>query len=198
MPIDPILSAHRRRRNLIASSVVAAVGLALAMSFASVPLYRAFCQATGFSGTTQVAARGSATTGSRVLTVRFDANVAPGLPWSFVPETPSVTVRDGVTATVYFHVRNNSDHATVANARYNVTPEVVGPYFDKIACFCFTEQALGPREEMDMPVVFFLNTALETDETMAAVDTLTLSYTFFAPKEPARASADAAPLKPRL
>ncbi|UDL96107.1 cytochrome c oxidase assembly protein [Lichenihabitans sp. PAMC28606] len=182
MSDDQAERSYRRRRTLIASSVVAGVALALGMSFAAVPLYRMFCQATGYAGTTQVATGASADTGKRTLTVRFDANVAPGLNWSFEPETPSISLKTGTTATVYFHVKNKTDKPTVANARYNVSPDVVGPYFDKIACFCFTEQTLAPHEELDMPVVFFLNPELEGDETMAGVDTVTLSYTFFAPK----------------
>lgn len=200
MKADPALLAYRRRRTLIASGTVAMVAVATGMAFASVPLYRLFCQATGYGGTTQVAEGAAAKTGARSLTVRFDANVASGLPWSFEPETPSVTVRSGQTATVYFHVKNRSDRETLADARYNVTPDVVGPYFDKINCFCFTTQHLGPREEADMPVVFFLNPALEEDETMNAVDTVTLSYTFFAQKgsPAAQASGNGGAPQPRL
>jgi cytochrome c oxidase assembly protein subunit 11 len=193
MPVDQSSAAYRRRRTIVASSAVLLVSLSLGMSFAAVPLYRMFCQATGFAGTTQVADKGSATKGHRTLTVRFDANVAPGLPWSFEPETPSIALRTGTTATVYFHVTNNSDKPSSGNAIYNVAPEVVGEYFDKIACFCFSQQTLGPRESLDMPVVFFLNPALEADETMRAVDTVTLSYTFFAPKGDGRPVAETAP-----
>lgn len=186
---DPLRAASDRRRTLVASSIVGVVGLMLGLSFASVPLYRAFCQATGFGGTTQRAQASVVPEGKRSLTVRFDANVAPGLPWSFEPETPSVTLRTGRTATVFFHVENKSDQTTVAHAIFNVTPGVVGEYFDKINCFCFTDQTLGPHEAADMPVVFFLNPALEEDESMAAVDTLSLSYTFYAPKSGAVAAA---------
>ena len=193
MADDPSLARHRRQRNLIASSVVGVVALSLGMSFAAVPLYRKFCQATGFGGTTQVAEGAAATMGKRSLQVRFDANVAPGLPWRFEPETPSVVVRTGQTATVFFKVTNNSDRPTVAEARYNVTPNVAGVFFDKITCFCFNQQRLEPHETVDMPVVFFLNPALETDESMRAVDTLVLSYTFFAPPGGNRPVAEAAP-----
>lgn len=182
-----------RRRLWIAAGVVATVVFSLGMSFAAVPLYRKFCQATGFNGTTQVASGPSATRGARTLTVRFDANVAPGLPWRFEPDTPAISLQTGKTATVFFKVTNTSDHATEADAKYNVSPDVAGLYFDKIACFCFTRQRLGPRESMDMPVVFFLDPDLETDETMAAVDTLTLSYTFFAAKPGSQPFAEAGP-----
>ena len=173
--------------------MVAAVVFWLGMSFAAVPLYRKFCQATGFSGTTQVATGPSAARGARTLTVRFDANVAPGLPWRFEPDTPVISLQTGKTATVYFKVTNTADHATAADAKYNVSPDVAGLYFDKIACFCFTRQTLGPKESMDMPVVFFLDPDLENDETMAAIDTLTLSYTFFAAKPGSQPLAEAVP-----
>ena len=174
--------SYRRRRSLIAGGVVGTVAVMLGLSFAAVPLYRSFCAATGFGGTPQRSEAAQAREGARSLTVRFDANVAPGLPWSFAPETASIALRTGKTATVFFHVKNLSDKETIASAAYNVTPEVVGEYFDKIACFCFSEQRLAPGEAVDMPVVFFLDPALERDRTMAAVDTVTLSYTFFAPK----------------
>lgn len=184
---------HRRRR-IIAGGVVVAVGCSLGMSFAAVPLYRMFCQATGFGGTTQRAEAAATHRGQRSIAVRFDANVAPGLPWRFEPETPELTLRTGETATVYFKVANQSDRPTVAEAQYNVTPDVAGLYFDKIACFCFAQQHLGPHETAEMPVVFFLDPDLEKDETMAGVDTLTLSYTFFAPpKSTARPVAAAEP-----
>ena len=133
------------------------------------------------------------------MTVRFDANVAPGLPWSFEPETPSVVLQTGTTATVYFKVTNNRrTRRAVGNAVYNVTPDVVGEYFDKIACFCFSEQKLAPHESAEMPVVFFLNPALERTRPWRAVDTVTLSYTFYAPKGVERPVADAATPKPKL
>ena len=118
----------------------------------------------------------------------FDTNVAPGLAWSFEPETDSVVVRTGKTATVFFRARNLSDKPTAANATFNVTPEVSGAWFDKIQCFCFSEQHLGPHESAEWPVVFFLDPKLETDESMARVDSITLSYTLFA-APPARASS---------
>ena len=167
----------------------------LILSFASVPLYRAFCAATGFGGTTQVAKLAPAKPGERRLSVRFDANVARDLPWRFEPETPRITVRTGETATVYYKVVNLSDKPTSGLAAYNVSPDQAGAYFDKLACFCFTEQTLAPHESAEWPVVFFLDPALEADETMRRVDEITLSYSFFAsrkeskPKEAASAPA---------
>lgn len=175
------MSAPRSHRftALFAGAVV--LGM-LGLSFAAVPLYRAFCQATGFGGTTQVAESAPATRGQRTLTVRFDNNVASGLPWRFEPETPSIRLRTGETATVFYRVTNLSDQPTSGVATYNVSPDQAGSYFSKLACFCFSEQHLGPRETAEWPVVFFLDPALETDETMANVGGVTLSYTFYAPK----------------
>ena len=158
-------------------------GAAVAMvgaAYAAVPLYYAFCRATGFAGTTQVALHDSATKGQRTLNVRFDANVAPGLDWTFEPEIDSIELRSGVTKTVYFKVHNRSDRETASTAVYNVTPEISGAYFDKISCFCFSEQHLGPHETAELPVVFFLDPALEKDKDMNAVESITLSYTLFA------------------
>jgi len=175
-------SSRENRRGWVAGVTVLAVFLMLGMSFAAVPLYRMFCAATGYAGTTQVAKTAPATRGKRDLIVRFDANVGPGLAWSFSPETPQVKLRTGQTATVFFKVTNNSDREIAAQAVFNATPDVAGAYFDKISCFCFSEQRLGPHETADMPVVFFLDPKLEADATMDGVDALTLSYTFFPSK----------------
>lgn len=157
----------------------------LALSFASVPLYRAFCAATGFGGRTQVATAAAPTKGERVLTVGFDANVARDLPWRFEPEASTRSVRTGQTTTVYYKVANLSDHETRGLAAYNVSPDQAGAYFNKLACFCFSEQRLGPHETAEWPVVFFLDPALEKDETMAHVEGITLSYSFYAVKDSA-------------
>lgn len=176
------------RRHLLIAAMAGAVSLAmLGLSFAAVPLYRLFCAATGFAGTPQVAKLPSASKGLRDLTVRFDANVAPGLAWTFEPETPAIKLRTGETATIYYKVTNMLDRATAAQAMFNVSPESAGAYFDKLACFCFSEQKLEPRETVELPVVFFLDPALEKDATMSRVEEITLSYTFFAAKPPASA-----------
>jgi cytochrome c oxidase assembly protein subunit 11 len=170
-----------RRRNFTVAAFV--TGLAAAMigaSFAAVPLYFAFCRATGFGGTTQVAQKASGERGQRVLKVRFNANVAPGLDWTFEPEQEAIEVRTGATATVFFRFRNGAERETAARAVYNVTPEVSGAWFDKVSCFCFTEQRLGPHESAELPVVFFLDPKLERDRDMDAVREITLSYTLFA------------------
>jgi cytochrome c oxidase assembly protein subunit 11 len=180
----------RRGKTLIAAC---AGGVSLAMlglSFAAVPIYRAFCAATGYAGTTQVAKAAPAVKGLRELTVRFDANVAPGLAWKFAPETSEIKLLTGKTATIFYRVTNVSDRALAARAAYNVSPESAGAYFDKIACFCFEEQKLGPHETVELPVVFFLDPALEKDSVMANVQSITLSYTFFAVKPSTSPEAD--------
>jgi cytochrome c oxidase assembly protein subunit 11 len=164
----------------------------IGLTYAAAPFYSAFCRATGYEGTPQVVKANTDTEGRRILRVGLDANVAPGLGWSFKPEVDSVRLRTGQTATVYFRVRNLSDQPAVARATFNVSPEVSGEWFDKISCFCFTEQHLGPHESAEWPVVFFLDPKLETDPSMARVDSITLSYTLFAPPserpEPARSA----------
>jgi cytochrome c oxidase assembly protein subunit 11 len=188
----PRKNATNAQRNTAAAIGFVAV-LMLGASFAAVPLYRIFCSATGYGGTTQTADRAPASRGLRQISVRFDANVAPGLNWSFGPETAEILVRPGETITVFFRAKNLSDQPTTAQARFNVTPDQGGAWFDKISCFCFSEQKLGPHEEAEWPVVFFLDPKLEQDETMAAVDALTLSYTFFAPPKAAHTGAIEAP-----
>jgi cytochrome c oxidase assembly protein subunit 11 len=185
----------RHRRVAIAGGATAL--LMLGLSFAAVPLYRMFCAATGYAGTTQRAESAPAAKGNRRLVVRFDGNVAAGLPWRFEPETGAVSIVTGETATVFYKVTNLSDRPTSGMASFNVTPDQAGSYFDKLACFCFSEQSLGPHETAEWPVVFFLDPALEKDETMARVDGLTLSYTFFASKGRAAETAAPAPAAPK-
>ena len=180
-------SESRKRATGLAVALVFFVMLGAA--FAAVPLYAMFCRATGFAGTTQVAHSAPALKGERLITVRFDANIGAGLPWTVEPEVPSVTLRTGATATVYFRFRNQVGRQTAANAVYNVTPEVSGAYFDKISCFCFTEQHLGPGETAELPVVFFLDPKLEQDPTMKGVDELTLSYTLYPARDTGRPGA---------
>lgn len=197
MSVEPDQKTQRGRRRIAAIVVVCAAAM-LGLSFASVPLYRAFCAATGFGGQTKVAARASAQKGERVLTVRFDANVARDLPWRFEPEVAKVSVRTGETATVFYKVVNQADQETRGMAAYNVSPQQAGAYFNKLACFCFQEQKLAPHEAAEWPVVFFLDPALESDEMMRGVEEVTLSYSFFSVKNasPAKTS-DAAAGKPK-
>ena len=184
----PRADHHRRTALAVLSVAVLMTGLA----YAAVPLYGAFCRATGFGGTPQIVKAGMATRGKRIIDVHFDANVAPGLPWSFEPEQVAMQVRTGQTVTAFFKVKNLGTLETAANAVYNITPDVGGFYFDKIACFCFDEQHLGPGETAELPVVFFVDPKIEDDPTTKAVDTLTLSYTFFAAKPGIAKTAGAA------
>ncbi len=171
-----------RRSNLTVAAVAGGLAAgALGLSYAAVPFYFAFCLATGFGGTTQVAQAETGLRGDRVIRVRFNANVAPGLDWTFAPETERADVRTGATTTVFFRFENKTDHDTIAHAVYNVTPEISGAWFNKISCFCFTDQRLGPHEIAEIPVVFFLDPRLEQSRDMDPVGEITLSYTLFAP-----------------
>jgi len=183
-PVPETKTPHGRHR-LMAGLVVCAVAAMLGLSYAAVPLYRMFCSATGFGGTTQVAEAAPLHHGTRKLRVSFDTNVALGLNWSFTPETERVSLVTGETKTVFFKVVNLTDREVTARAGYNVSPDVSGAYFDKINCFCFTEQTLGPHETAEMPVVFFLDPALEKDKDMDDIAEITLSYTFFPVKKAA-------------
>jgi cytochrome c oxidase assembly protein subunit 11 len=145
-----------------------------------VPLYRLFCKTTGYGGTTQVAKAAPAVPAEQTIKVRFNADVDPGLPWLFQPAQREVVVRLGEQHLAFFHARNRSDRPITGQAVYNVTPDKAGAYFDKIACFCFTEQVLQPGEEVDMPVSFFVDPAILNDRNTRDVKTITLSYTFFA------------------
>ncbi len=149
------------------------------LSFAAVPLYRLFCQITGFGGTTQRADAAPGEVLDRMITVRFDANVADALGWNFAPEVRQVRVRVGEAAQIAFAAANTNAVANTGTATFNVTPEQVGAYFTKIDCFCFTEQTLAAGERVDMPVVFFIDPAIAADASLDYIDTVTLSYTFF-------------------
>jgi cytochrome c oxidase assembly protein subunit 11 len=168
---------RRNRRTLGAALavVVAMVGL----SFASVPLYRVFCQVTGFGGTPQRVAALSDTVGERTMTIRFTADLSPELPWEFAPEVGKVEVKVGEAAMVRFRAKNLSRTPVVGTATFNVTPDKAGAYFDKVQCFCFTRQALAGGQEEFLPVTFFVDPAIEDDPNLSEVRTITLSYTFF-------------------
>ena len=179
------MSAHsteptRRRRDLL---VAAACGLFAAgmvgMAYAAVPLYDWFCRTTGFGGTPIVAKVAPERALDRKITVRFDANVAAGLPWRFMPEQNSIELRVGEVVTVNYLVVNESARETVGNATYNVSPPTVGAYFSKINCFCFTEQRLKGGEKREMPVVFFIDPKLVQDAEHDGLNTITLSYTMY-------------------
>jgi cytochrome c oxidase assembly protein subunit 11 len=184
---------QRSRRDIaVAFACGAFVAVMVGVSFAAVPLYSWFCRTTGFGGTTQVAKAAPAQISGRTITVRFDSNVAPGLPWSFEPERRTVDVRLGEVVTVYYAVRNESARVTRGQAGYNVTPPRTGAYFEKINCFCFTEQTLQPSEKRDMAVVFYVDPKLAGDAEEDTVSNITLSYTFFPVRVPERPVAESA------
>ncbi len=160
---------------VLVSVVVGMVGL----SFASVPLYRAFCAATGYGGTPQIGPAASPGEVRRPITVRFDANVNPGMPWRFVPDQSSITVDLGADKLATYSARNLSDSEVTGVALYNVTPDKVGKYFHKTACFCFNKQTLEPGQTAQFPLTFWVDPNIATDPETADVHTITLSYTFF-------------------
>jgi len=189
--------ARSRRRSsrdaIVAFACGGFVAFMVGVSFAAVPLYSWFCRTTGFGGTTQVAKTAPDQLSGRVVTVRFDSNVASGLPWAFEPEQRTIDVRLGEVVTVYYAVRNESARVTTGQAGYNVTPPTVGAYFEKINCFCFTQQTLQPGEKRDMAVVFYVDAKLANDAEENAVNNITLSYTLFpvrVPDRPVAASAN--------
>ena len=162
------------------------VVLMVGASYAAVPFYNWFCRATGFNGTTQVATSApSAGPLARKIAVRFDANVGPGLPWKFEPEQTEIEIPIGQVVTVFYNVINQSARPTTGVAAYNVAPLTVGAYFQKINCFCFTEQTFGPGEKREMPVVFYVDPALAADAENDGLNTITLSYTFYPVRDPA-------------
>src|SRR6185295_13217206 len=148
---------------------------------------------TGFNGTTQVATAAPSGALGHTITVRFDANVGPGLPWRFEPERNSIKVRLGEVVTVNYRVINETARPITATAAYNVTPLNAGAFFQKINCFCFTEQTLRAGEKRDMPVVFYVDPSMAKDADGADVNTITLSYTFYPQREPSRPLADGTP-----
>jgi len=172
-----------RRFRLTAFSCAAFVCGMIGAAYASVPLYRLFCQVTGYGGTTQRSEMASATILDEIVRVRFDSNATPAVPWTFQPNEREVTVRLGETRQMSYRVRNRSDREVTARATFNVTPLLAGAYFNKIQCFCFTDQTLKPGEEVDMPVVFFVDPDILKDADVGTLPTITLSYTFF-PVEP--------------
>ena len=180
-----------QRDMIIAACCGVVVAAMVGAAFASVPLYNWFCRTTGFAGTTQVAHAAPDEILARKLTIRFDSNVTPGLPWQFVPEQNTVTVRIGEVTTVHYKVINQAARTITAQASYNVSPPQVGAYFNKINCFCFTEQTMKPGETREMTVVFYVDPKITQDRDQNSLNTITLSYTFYPVKEPVRPVADA-------
>jgi cytochrome c oxidase assembly protein subunit 11 len=183
------MAPFQRRKNLyVIAPCIVVIAIMLGLVAYSPTLYRLFCGATGLGGTTQRAYSDTAAVSKRTVIVQFDSNVEPGLPWRFEPEQRAVTVHLGEQKLAYFSAENTSDQPIVGHATFNVTPLQTGIYFNKIQCFCFTEERLGPHEKVDMPVVFFVDPAFDKDTELRSVDTITLAYTFFRSANPANAT----------
>jgi cytochrome c oxidase assembly protein subunit 11 len=189
------MSKATRGNRLIALAAAAAALIMVGASFAAVPLYRIFCQVTGFGGTTQVAGKvaagletGDVAPSNRVITVSLLGNVNSKLPWTFEPATRKVSLRVGESALVFYRATNRSSEAVTGVATFNVTPHKAGPYFAKVQCFCFTKQTLKPGETVDMPVTFFIDPDIEKDRGLNDVTDIALSYTFF--RAPGTGSGD--------
>nr|WP_240309470.1 cytochrome c oxidase assembly protein [Sphingomonas ginsengisoli An et al. 2013] len=159
----------------------------LGVAFACVPLYRAFCQATGFGGTPRRAEVAPGAVAGEI-TVRFDANINAALPWEFRPEQNTVTIHPGEKTQISYFAHNNSPRVTTGRAAFNVSPDLAGQYFSKIQCFCFTEQTLRPGQKAHMPVVFFVDPQIRKDPATKDIHEITLSYTFYPVEKPAGAS----------
>jgi cytochrome c oxidase assembly protein subunit 11 len=190
MPQAPTRSPRAPARLGRDAAVAAVCGLVVVLmvgaSYAAVPFYNWFCRTTGFNGTTQVATSAPASAPlARKIAVRFDANVAAGLPWKFEPEQTEIVVRIGEVVTVFYTVTNQAARTTTGQAAYNVAPLTVGAYFQKINCFCFTEQTLAAGEKREMPVVFYVDPALVKDSDNDGLNSITLSYTFYPVRDPA-------------
>jgi cytochrome c oxidase assembly protein subunit 11 len=168
-----------RRHGVLALSLAGLVAAMVGLSFAAVPLYRLFCQATGYAGTPQRADKGADQVLDRTITVRFDGNVDPALPWRFAPEQRTMEVKIGETALAFFKATNRTEAPVTGTAVFNVSPEQAGLYFTKIECFCFTEQTLAAGASVDMPVTFFVDPKIVEDDNTKNIAEITLSYTFY-------------------
>lgn len=173
------MTAPTRPNGRIAIWLVGLVGVMATLSFLAVPFYDWFCRTTGYGGTPQTVESASDTILDETVTVHFDANVDSGMPWQFKPKVGQMTLRIGETAIAYYEAYNPTDRPIAGTASYNVAPEIAGGFFDKIECFCFTEQILQPGERVDMPVTFFVDPAIVKDRDAWQIRSITLSYTFY-------------------
>ncbi|MGE0596486.1 MAG: cytochrome c oxidase assembly protein [Hyphomonadaceae bacterium] len=174
------MSAPQRKRLALTAAIAGgAVAAMTGLAFAAVPLYDAFCKITGYGGTTQVAEAAPDRILDRTVQVRFDANTSPDLPVEFRPSQRAETLRFGETGLAFYRVRNTSSEPVSAIATFNVTPHVAGAYFNKLECFCFNERVIAPGEELELPVVFFVDPEMASNTETSEINTVTLSYTFF-------------------
>jgi cytochrome c oxidase assembly protein subunit 11 len=183
----------KRRHSILALSLVGLVAGMVGLSFASVPLYRMFCQVTGYGGTPQRAEKAPGEVLDRTVTIRFDGNVDRALPWAFAPVQQTMDVKIGETALAFFKASNNSAVPVTGRAIFNVSPELAGRYFTKIECFCFKQQTLAAGQTVEMPVTFFVDPKFVEDEDTKHISEITLSYTFYRSDEPNPPAAAAAP-----
>ncbi len=181
--------ALEKRNRRVALAMAAAAAAMLGLGFAAVPLYDLFCRVTGFGGTTQVATIAQAddaaarSAGGRTISIRFDANTASDMPWKFRPRQVTDTVQIGQRDMAIFEARNDTSVPITGTATFNVEPEQAGKYFNKIQCFCFTEQTLRPGQEVAMPVLYYVDPKALDDPNMKGVEQITLSYTFHKAKD---------------
>ncbi len=187
------------RRNRMLAGVVAAIMAGMTgMSFAAIPLYRMFCAATGFGGTPDIAGAVAPGGSGQSIRVRFNADTDPGLPWIFAPDQTEVSLNLGDEQVAFYHAVNKSSRPVTGMALYNVTPEKVGKYFHKTACFCFNQQTLSPNQSMEFPVSFWVDPAIRTDPNTADIKVVTLSYTFYRSLEDADKSGALAKAGPHV
>ncbi len=182
-----------RSNNKVAFVLLGVIGGMLGLSFAAVPLYRIFCQITGYGGTPRIDAGASPGTVERSITIRFNADVNRGMPWKFAPVQKEITLRLGEEAVAFYTARNPSDAPVTGVSTYNVTPDKAGRYFHKTACFCFDEQTLVPGQEMSFPLSFWVDPAILNDPDTRNLRTITLSYTFFRSMDDAAMASNAGP-----
>jgi len=182
-----------RRDMMVATICGAVVALMIGASYAAVPFYNWFCRTTGYGGTTQVSEKAPDEVLGRTLAIRFDSNVAPGLPWKFEPEENEIKVRIGEVTTAHYKVTNMAAREITAQAGYNVSPPQVGGYFNKINCFCFTQQTMKPGETREMTVVFYVDPSITKDADQDDLNTITLSYTFYRIPNPEKPVAEVPP-----
>jgi cytochrome c oxidase assembly protein subunit 11 len=176
-------------KNILLILLLCVIGM-IGVAYASVPLYRLFCSATGYNGTTQRVTAAPVTPAQvkdRWITITFDSNVDQALPWDFGPDVKSVRVKVGEVTNISYHAHNRGDQTAVGTATFNVQPDKIGTYFDKIQCFCFTQQVLKPGESVELPVQFYIDQAINDDHQADDVQNITLSYTFFLAKDQSKA-----------
>jgi len=187
--LKPAPAPKRDRKSLVALSLAGLVAGMMGLSFAAVPLYRMFCQVTGYGGVPQIAEALPGEVLDRTITIRFDANVDRALPWDFTPEQRAVEVRIGESGLAFFKAHNTTDKPVTGTAGFNVVPEVAGRYFNKIECFCFKEQTLAAGQSIDMPVTFFVDPKIVEDMSTKNISEITLSYTFYRSDDPSDVAA---------